>query len=138
MNGAAAPEATVEVAHEALFSCWERLKNWIAAAKRVIFVKNRLADDSGRWKRIYAGDAGAAEDELWGGSRLEEALGLRARNEFVAIVGGLTEVESRFLDLSAAQRDKLRQEQEEQRRREVEAARKLACRKRTTTSGGGK
>jgi energy-coupling factor transporter ATP-binding protein EcfA2 len=125
-DGITAPEATIEVAHEALFTCWERLKNWIAAAKRVIFVKNRLADDTGRWKRIYAHDPLAAEDELWGGSRLEEALGLRARNEFVTIVGGLTEVESRFLDLSAAQRDKLRQEQEEQRRRELAAARKLA------------
>ena len=125
-DAAAAPEATIEVAHEALFSCWERLKDWIDAAKHVIFVKNRLADDAGRWKRIYAGDAGAAEDELWAGSKLEEALGLRARHEFVTIVGGLTEVESRFLDLSAAQRDKLRQEQEEQRRRELEAARKLA------------
>jgi formylglycine-generating enzyme required for sulfatase activity/AAA+ ATPase superfamily predicted ATPase len=122
-DAAARPEATVEVAHEALFSSWERLENWIAAAKRVIFVKNRLADDSGRWKRISSGDA---EEELWGGSRLDEALALRARNEFVTIVGGLTEVESCFLDLSAARRDKLRQDQEEQRRRELEAARKLA------------
>jgi hypothetical protein len=110
-HGAAAPEATIEVAHEALFSCWERLKDWIAGAKRVIFVKNRLADDAGRWKRIYAGDAGAAEAELWGGSRLEEALGLRKGHEFVTIVGGLTEDESRFLDLSAAQRDKARRRQ---------------------------
>jgi energy-coupling factor transporter ATP-binding protein EcfA2 len=125
-DAAAPPEATIEVAHEALFSCWEQLKNWIAAAKHVIFVKNRLADDAERWKRIDARDAKAAEAELWGGSRLEEALGLRARNEFVTIVGGLTAVENRFLDLSAAQRDKLRQEQEEQRRRELEAARKLA------------
>jgi energy-coupling factor transporter ATP-binding protein EcfA2 len=119
-------EATVEVAHEALFTCWERLENWIAGAKHVIFVKNRLADDSGRWKRIYASDPEIAEDELWTGSRLEEALGLRARNDFVTIVGGLSEDESRFLDLSAALRDKWRQEEEEQRRRELEAARKLA------------
>jgi len=119
-------EATVEVAHEALFTCWERLKNWIAAAKRLIFVKNRLADDSGRWKRIYASDPKAAEDELWAGSRLDEALGLRVRNDFVTIVGGLSEDESRFLDLSAALRDKRRQEEEEQRQRELEAAQKLA------------
>jgi hypothetical protein len=124
--GDAGSEATVEVAHEALFTCWERLKNWIAAAKRLIFVKNRLADDSGRWKGIFSSDPKAAEDELWAGSRLEEALGLRARNDFVTIVGGLSEDESRFLDLSAALRDKRRQEEEEQRRRELEAARKLA------------
>ena len=114
------------------------LKNWIAAAKRVIFVKNRLADDSGRWKRIYAGDAEAAEDELWGGSRPEEALGPRVRNEFVTIVGGLTEVENRFLDLSAAQGDKLRQEQEEQHRRELAAARKLAKTERQRAEVGSK
>jgi energy-coupling factor transporter ATP-binding protein EcfA2 len=40
--------------------------------------------------------------------------------------GDLTEVESRFLDLSADQRDKLRKEQEEQRSRELKAAQKLA------------
>jgi len=43
---------------------------------------------------------------LWAGSRLDEALGLRARNDFKTIVGGLSEDESRFLDLSAARRDK--------------------------------
>jgi energy-coupling factor transporter ATP-binding protein EcfA2 len=123
-DAAAPPEATIEVAHEALFSCWEQLKNWIAAAKHVIFVKNRLADDAERWKRIYARDARAAEDELWAGSKLDEALELR--NDFVTIVGDLTEVESRFLDLSADQRDKLRKEQEEQRSRELKAAQKLA------------
>jgi WD40 repeat protein len=126
-------EATVEVAHEALFTCWERLKNWIVAGKRLIFVKNRLADDSGRWKRVSSSDPKAAEDELWAGSRLEEALGLRARNDFVTIVGGLSEDESRFLDLSGARRDKRLQEEvergqkeEEQRQRELDAARKLA------------
>jgi WD40 repeat protein len=72
-------EATVEVAHGALFTCWDRLKNWIASAKRVIFVRNRLADDSGRWKRIDASDPRIAEDELWTGSRLEEALGFRGK-----------------------------------------------------------
>jgi len=44
-------EATVEVAHEALFTSWERLKKWIEGGKQVIFVKNRLADDARRWHR---------------------------------------------------------------------------------------
>jgi hypothetical protein len=43
-------DATVEVAHEALFTSWGRLKNWIEAGKQVIFAKNRLADDARRWR----------------------------------------------------------------------------------------
>src|SRR5260370_3823105 len=98
----------------------------MARDMRGVVAKHRLVVDSGRWKRIYASDAEAAEDELWAGSRLDEAIGIRARNDFVTIVGGVSENESRFLDLSAALRDKRRQEEEDQRRRELEAARKLA------------
>jgi hypothetical protein len=44
------------VAHEALFTSWDQLKIWINNWKQVIFLKNRLADDSRRYKEIYQSD----------------------------------------------------------------------------------
>ena len=56
-------DATVEVAHEALFTSWGRLKNWIEAGKQVIFARNRLADDARRWqRRRQEHDRGADEE----------------------------------------------------------------------------
>jgi len=61
-------EATVEVAHEALFTSWQRLRNWIEGGKQVIFVRNRLADDARRWEQRQQNDRVAADEELLGGS----------------------------------------------------------------------
>ncbi|MEY2585600.1 MAG: hypothetical protein QOD80_1626 [Verrucomicrobiota bacterium] len=99
-------DATVEVAHEALFTSWGRLKNWIEVGKQVIFAKNRLADDARRWqRRQQEGDRGA-EEELLSGSRLAQALDMRARGDFATVVGGLGDSENLFLDRSVAQREK--------------------------------
>jgi WD40 repeat protein len=99
-------DATVEVAHEALFTSWGRLKNWIEAGKQVIFAKNRLADDARRWQRRgQEGDSGA-DEELLSGSRLSQALDMRARGDFATVIGGLGDSENLFLDRSAAQREK--------------------------------
>lgn len=99
-------DATVEVAHEALFTSWGRLKNWIDAGKQVIFAKNRLADDARRWqRRQQEGDRGA-DEELLSGSRLSQALDMRARGDFATVIGGLGDSENLFLDRSAALREK--------------------------------
>jgi WD40 repeat protein len=99
-------DATVEVAHEALFTSWGRLKNWIEAGKQVIFAKNRLADDARRWqRRQQEGDRGA-DEELLSGSRLAQALDMRARGDFATVIGGLGDSENLFLDRSAALREK--------------------------------
>jgi WD40 repeat protein len=119
-------DATVEVAHEALFTSWGRLKNWIEAGKQVIFARNRLADDARRWqRRQQEGDSGA-EEELLGGSRLAQALDMRARGDFVTVVGGLGETETQFLDASAALRDRRATEEQTRQQRELEAAQRLA------------
>jgi WD40 repeat protein len=119
-------DATVEVAHEALFTSWGRLKNWIDAGKQVIFARNRLADDAHRWQtRQEEGDAGA-EEELLGGSRLAQALDMRARGDFVTVVGGLGETETQFLDASTALRDRRAVEEQARQQRELEAAKRLA------------
>src|SRR5262249_30077914 len=104
-------EATVEVAHEALFTSWERLKKWIEGAKQVIFVKNRLADDARRWHNRRQEDKDGAKEELISGSRLDQALDIRKRGDFGTVVGGLSKTETEFLDASADFRD--RREQEE-------------------------
>lgn len=119
-------DATVEVAHEALFTSWGRLKNWIEAGKQVIFAKNRLADDARRWqRRQQEGDAGA-DEELLGGSRLAQALDMRARGDFITVIGGLAEMETQFLDASLALRERRAQEEQARQQRELEAAQRLA------------
>jgi Novel STAND NTPase 1 len=76
-------DATIEVAREALFASWGRLKNWIEAGKQVIFAKNRLADDARRWQRRQHEDASGAQEELLGGTRLAQGLDMRARGDFL-------------------------------------------------------
>ena len=118
-------DATVEVAHEALFTSWGRLKNWIEAGKQVIFARNRLADDARRWQRRQQESDAGAEEELLGGSRLAQALDMRARGDFVTVVGGLGETETQFLDASTALRDRRATEEQARQQRELEAAKRL-------------
>ena len=115
-------ESTVEVAHEALFTSWERLKGWIQDGKQVIFARNRLSDDARRWYSRRQEDEAGAEEELLGGSRLAQALEMRARGDFDTVLGGLSETETQFLDASAALRDRRRQEEQERQQRELTQA----------------
>jgi WD40 repeat protein len=119
-------DATVEVAHEALFTSWGRLKNWIDAGKQVIFARNRLADDARRWQRRQQESDAGADEELLGGSRLAQAIDMRGRGDFVTVVGGLGEIETQFLDASLALRDRRAQEEQLRQQRELEAAQRLA------------
>jgi WD40 repeat protein len=119
-------DATVEVAHEALFTSWGRLKNWIDAGKQVIFAKNRITDDARRWQRRQEDDPAGAEEELLSGTRLAQALDMRARGDFATVVGGLGETETRFLDASVALRDRRAKEEQTRQQRELEAAQRLA------------
>jgi len=119
-------DATVEVAHEALFTSWGRLKNWIDAGKQVIFARNRLADDARRWQRRQQESDADADDELLAGSRLAQALDMRARGDFITVVGGLGETETEFLDASLALRDRRAQGEQLRQKRELEAAQRLA------------
>lgn len=111
--------ATVEIAHEALFLGWGRYKQWIAAAVRTIFFRNRLADDAERWERAREKDSSLAEDELWSGSRLTEALELRAVGDFNTIASELGERETTFLAASVARRDAAANAQAKARQRSI-------------------
>ncbi|MBD2179346.1 WD40 repeat domain-containing protein [Pseudanabaena sp. FACHB-1998] len=95
-------QPTVEIAHEAILSSWVILKEWIKDASEAITVKNRLNEDSNNWKQTKS------NDEFWSGSKLEKVLELRKDNTF-RVLGGLTEDEKRFVDLSLRWRDRRRQ-----------------------------
>jgi WD40 repeat protein len=99
-------DATVEVAHEALFTSWGQLRKWIEGGKQVIFAHNRLADDARRWQERKEKRDPGADEELLDGSRLYQAIDMRARGDFVTLVGNLGEVETRFLDNSIALRER--------------------------------
>jgi hypothetical protein len=119
---------TVEVAHEALFASWSRLKNWIEDGRQVIYVRNRLSDDAARWHRLRDENGGSADDELWGGSRLEQALDMSSRGDFAAVLGRLDAEESAFLDASVAVREaRLQQERENAAKVSAERERRLAA-----------
>jgi WD40 repeat protein len=125
-SGRQGGDPTVEVAHEALFTSWGKLKKWIAGGKQVIFARNRLADDASHWQSRRKEDESGAEEELLSGSRLGQALEMRARGDFDTLFGGLSEMETQFLDASATLRDRRGQEEQERQQRELVQARKLA------------
>jgi DNA-binding SARP family transcriptional activator/WD40 repeat protein len=81
-------EGTVEVAHEALFREWPRLRGWLAEDAAGRAVQRRLALAATEW------DAeGREAPMLWGGARLDAALDVaRQRPE------ELTAVEHEFVD----------------------------------------
>ncbi|QYO63859.1 PD40 domain-containing protein [Leptolyngbya sp. 7M] len=98
--------ATFEIAHEIILSSWDELKKWLEEAKDAIIFKNLLADDVHRWQSALAqaasedsGELDRAKDELLKGSRLDRAIELRQNNAF-ALLGGLTDLETQFIDAS--------------------------------------
>jgi DNA-binding SARP family transcriptional activator/WD40 repeat protein len=84
-------EPTVEVAHEALLSAWERLRGWIEEAREDVRMRRRLSDTAREWERN-----GRESSFLLAGSRLDQfeswgtatnlALGLEERGYLSASV----------------------------------------------------
>jgi DNA-binding SARP family transcriptional activator/WD40 repeat protein len=84
-------EPTVEVAHEALLSAWDRLRGWIDEAREDVRMHQRLSDAAREWER-----SGREPSFLLGGSRLDQfdswassttlALGLDERGFLAASV----------------------------------------------------
>jgi energy-coupling factor transporter ATP-binding protein EcfA2 len=103
-------QSTVELAHEVLLTSWRTLNHWINENRQAIALRNRLNDDVARWQ------AKKAEDELWSGSKLEQALELRNSDTFNQILGGFNGSANQFIDASKGVRDRLLR-QERQRKR---------------------
>ncbi|MFW2340418.1 MAG: BTAD domain-containing putative transcriptional regulator, partial [Acidimicrobiia bacterium] len=60
---------TVEVAHEALLTGWDRLKEWIETSRDDLLRHRELANATGRWD-----SSGRDRDYVYVGGRLDEAL----------------------------------------------------------------
>jgi hypothetical protein len=96
-------QSTVEIAHETLLISWTTLNNWIQENRQAIALRNRLNDDVGRW------EAKKAEDELWGGSKLEKVLELRKHSTFNQVLGGFSPAANQFINTSVGLRDRVKQ-----------------------------
>ncbi|WP_414582338.1 NACHT and WD repeat domain-containing protein [Scytonema sp. PCC 10023] len=94
--------STVEIAHEALLTSWTRLNEWIGENRQAIALRNRLNEDVANWQKTKA------DDELWSGSRLEQALELRRNQVFNQVLGGFGDVANQFIDASVGRRDRQR------------------------------
>jgi hypothetical protein len=112
-------ESIIEIAHEILLTSWTTLSAWILENRQAIALRNRLNDDVARWQ------AKKAEDELWGGSKLEQVLELRKDPTFNQVLGGFSPAANQFIDASLEKRDRLLREEQERSQREIEQLEKL-------------
>jgi WD40 repeat protein/class 3 adenylate cyclase len=103
---------TVEVAHEALFREWGRLRGWLDAAREDLRTQRRIAAGAREWV-----DADRDASFLATGSRLVAFEAWRQSSGLA-----ITPQEREFLEASLAERDRRRQEEEarEVRERELE------------------
>jgi WD40 repeat protein len=94
--------SSVEIAHEALLTSWTRLNEWIGENRNSIALRNRLNEDVAHWQMTKA------DDELWSGSRLEQALELKQNEAFNQVLGGFCDAANQFIDASVGRRDRQR------------------------------
>lgn len=102
---------TVEVAHEALLSEWERLRTWISERREDLLLERRLSEAVEEWDR-----AGRDPSYLLTGARLDQFA---------------TWEETTDLALTAAERDYIQQA------READAVRRVRVRRRRRSILGG-
>ncbi|HJP66750.1 MAG TPA: adenylate/guanylate cyclase domain-containing protein [Actinomycetota bacterium] len=105
-------EPTVEVAHEALLTAWGRLRRWIDDAREDLRIERRLALAAREWVETDRDPSFLAS-----GSRLDQ---FEAWQQSAAI--STTPEEREFLEASAQERDRRRQQEEarEQHERALE------------------
>ena len=93
----------VEVAHEALFREWPRLRAWLEEHAAARAVQHRLSVATAEWD-----EGGREQAELWRGSRLSAGLDFAA-----AYPDEVTTLEREYLDAGQAQLDTERRDAEE-------------------------
>jgi len=121
LTSTATGQVTVEIAHEALINSWLTLKSWIDDSKESIIIKNRLTDDTKRWKKLIEEEKVKAREELWGGTKLERILELLKERIFEQSLGQLSSDEKQFVGTSVKWRDYKLKEESERKRKEREA-----------------
>ena len=117
--------ATVEIAHEALFTEWYQLRSWIADCREEVRRHRRLAAAAEEWKTHDQ-----ADDYLLHGSKLADAVAL-AEGGQVSLIPS----ERRFVEAGVARRDAEQAAEVARRARELRAHR--TNRRRSALLGGG-
>ena len=103
-------ETYAEVAHEALFQRWEKLRQWMATEREFLIWKGVLEADRRRWERS---SEGSRNDALLMGLSLAQAQGWLAKRSEDLVV-----VDREFIALST-RRDALERQQRESLRRRL-------------------
>ena len=103
-------ETYAEVAHEAIFRRWDRLRDWMAAERDFLVWKTVLEADRRRWEQA---SAPTRNDALLMGLALAQAQSWLAKR-----AEDLPKVDREFIDLSL-QREALERHQKESLRRRV-------------------
>lgn len=85
-------DGTVEVAHEALFRSWDRLKSWLDHNAEALHLLHEVQVDAAKWDGVLESDKG---EYLWTGSRLSLAQELRDGGVLI-----LEDLDHSFLDAS--------------------------------------
>ncbi len=76
VSGGDAGGAVLEVAHEAIFRSWGRLRGWLEGSAEALRLRRELRAAAQSWER-----SGRSEDDLWRGGRLVRARELAAAGD---------------------------------------------------------
>jgi len=117
---------TIEVAHEALFSAWDRYRDWITENSESIQRRDRLQAYCTEWDKHCKQDLPQTErkqkteDYLLSVGRLAEFEEWQTRTEFK-----LTNLQEEFLRKSREKCNRQQREEEERQHREIDGLKKL-------------
>lgn len=116
ISGADADGPTLEVAHEALFRSWERLRGWLDEDREQLLWQQRMRAAVGEWER-----SGRDDGALLRGGRLAEALRWLDQTKTLSEgnSGALPDVIQEYVSASEAQRKADQARAESGRRRTV-------------------
>jgi WD40 repeat protein/energy-coupling factor transporter ATP-binding protein EcfA2 len=105
----------VEVAHEALIRSWPRLRGWLSEDRAALLLLAAVGRRAHDWTQ-----RGQDADSLLRGRELDDALALARQSRFA-----LNSMEQRYIEESAAQREREERAREEQQQRELAQANAL-------------
>lgn len=117
VSGGDGDERTLEVAHEAIFRSWERLRHWLDERKEVLRLSRELHNGARAWA-----EHGRKDDDLWRGARVARARELRAEGELE-----LHDLEEVFVESSHRVERAHIDAEELRRKRELRRARLFAA-----------
>ncbi|MFK7744836.1 MAG: toll/interleukin-1 receptor domain-containing protein [Roseobacter sp.] len=109
---------TVEVAHEALFRSWGRLRRWLEENAEALHLLNEIQIEAEKWAAAQPNDKA---EYLWAGGRLARARELRDYG-----VLSLSDLDHKFIDASGTAETAAADAVEAQRQRELRRTKQFA------------